>query len=178
MKRSISQLETLDDQLFGSDNEEEDVDKRKTSLIASSSSSPKKSSSNQADNAKNVNGSEGTEEILLVKKRKTRRQVNEADIAGDEGIFRIYEEFPSLCKFRGRGSEAHDLKQMINVYKEWCFQLYPSIAYEDVVEKILTFSSKSAVHSTLERLRQQECNRYMVRFPVPISLILTTHYIV
>jgi hypothetical protein len=172
MKGTISRLETLDDQLFGSDNEEEVLDNRKTSLnLTSSRSSPKKSDDATAALAKDgKSGNEGTEEILIVKKRKARRQVNESDIAGDEGIKRIYQEFPSLCKFRGRGYEAHDLKQMINVYKEWCFQLYPSIAYEDVIDKIFTFSSKSSVSSTLEYLRNQECNRYMVRLPFPITL--------
>lgn len=168
MKRSISRLETLDDQLFGSDNEEEDVDPRKSSLpFPTSASSSRSAGAGVAGGAgakegEGEAGTKGGEEILLVKKRKIRKQVNESDISGEEGIIRIYEEFPSLCQFHGRGYESSDLKRMINVYKEWCFQLYPSIASEDVLEKIFTFGSKSSVSSTLERLRQQECHRYMV----------------
>lgn len=47
------------------------------------------------------------EEILLTKKKRAvRKQITEGDIAGPDGIQRIYEVFPKLCRFHGRGNEV------------------------------------------------------------------------
>jgi hypothetical protein len=59
------------------------------------------------DEIKDSNSEKKGEE-LLIKKRKVRRQVNESDLAGDDGILRIYEEFPRHCQFHGRGYEVSE----------------------------------------------------------------------
>ncbi len=44
------------------------------------------------------------EEIQLMKKKRVnRKKITEGDIAGPDGIQRIYEDFPSVRRFRGRG---------------------------------------------------------------------------
>ena len=48
------------------------------------------------------------EEIQLAKKKRVaRKQIKEADIAGPDGIQRIYDAFPKLCRFHGRGNEVN-----------------------------------------------------------------------
>jgi hypothetical protein len=47
------------------------------------------------------------EEIQLAKKKRiSRKQITEAEIAGPDGIQRIYDVFPKLCRFHGRGNEV------------------------------------------------------------------------
>lgn len=119
------------------------------------------------------------EEIQLTKKKRiTRKQITESDMAGPDGIQRIYEVFPKVCQFHGRGNEvnyirnsfahlldtvlqARDIKMLIRTYKEWSFQLFPTFAFEDVISKANKFGSKSALKTKLDDLRLTECQRYM-----------------
>ena len=56
---------------------------------------------------------EPKEEVELLKKkpRQTARKFTEEVLVGPEGIRRVYEEFPKLCKFGGRGHEVDILSQ-------------------------------------------------------------------
>lgn len=52
---------------------------------------------------------EPKEEVELLKKkpRQTARKFTEEVLVGPDGIRRVYEEFPKLCKFGGRGHEVN-----------------------------------------------------------------------
>ena len=72
---------------------------------------------NTNDNANTTAGSptiklkgsttEGGDEVTLKKKEgKKRVKVGTDRLLGVDGIQRIYEEFPKICQFKGRGSEV------------------------------------------------------------------------
>jgi hypothetical protein len=61
----------------------------------------------------------------------------------------------------------------VNAYKEWSFQLYPSIAFEDVIDKASTLGSKVDIARVIESLRVQECDRFMVCLSVYLPLSLS-----
>ncbi len=102
----------------------------------------------------------------FVKKKKARfvKPLSEEMLCAPDGLLRIYEEFPKACPFRGRGSEAKDLKRLTTLYKEWAFQLHPGIAYQDFLVKCESLGSKGTMRNCLERLRDQERDRYVVSF--------------
>eukprot|EP01041_Mallomonas_annulata_P013489 gene13489-28595_t len=100
-------------------------------------------------------------EELKRKKARTAKKFTEDILIGRDGIQRIYEEFPKACKFRGRGFEASDLKRLANLYKEWAFQLFPNLAYEDLLKSAERLGSKGVVKHALDGLRDKERSRYM-----------------
>jgi hypothetical protein len=54
-----------------------------------------------------TNTTEGGDEITLKKKEgKKRVKVETERLLGVDGIRRVYEEFPVICQFKGRGSEV------------------------------------------------------------------------
>lgn len=58
----------------------------------------------------------------------------------------------------------------MNLYKEWAFQLFPTYAFEDVLNSTIKLGSKPAVRNYLHSLRNEECQRYMVRRGVTLVL--------
>lgn len=48
---------------------------------------------------------------LATKRPRNLKPVNEDLLIGPDGLNRIYQEFPELCRFRGRGNEKQDLKR-------------------------------------------------------------------
>lgn len=118
------------------------------------------------ENEKNKTSSTETapEELLKTKKIKRARPFNEDLLCGDEGLLRVYEEFPIGCKFKteSRGSESAYLRRLITMYKEWAFQLHPGIAFSDVLHKCESLGVKSKVRGLLEKLRERERERYVV----------------
>ena len=97
------------------------------------------------------------------KPKKHRPRFTEDDVIGFKGIERVYTTFPSLCPFRGEGHEAEDLHRLLRCYKEWAYQLFPHLAFEDLVDRMQKLSGKARVRQCLEGLREKERERYLVR---------------
>ena len=108
---------------------------------------------------------DGEEEILadeLLVKKKVRVGKNFSDefLIANDGLQRIYEEFPRYIEFK-RGNEAYDIKRLTTLYKEWAYQLYPGLAFEDLLKSVHSYGSRSSVKNKMESLRGRERNRYM-----------------
>lgn len=103
-----------------------------------------------------------TEELVKKKRARLAKPLTEEMLTAPDGLLRIYEEFPKACRFRGRGSEAKDLKRLTTLYKEWAFQLHPGMAYQDFLIKCETLGSRAQIRSHLEYLRDMERSRYIV----------------
>lgn len=48
----------------------------------------------------------GDGEVTLLKTGKKRLKVDASRLMGVDGVRRVYEEFPIICKFNGRGTEV------------------------------------------------------------------------
>lgn len=59
-------------------------------------------------------------------------------------------------------SQAKYLSNLIDRYKEWSFQLYPSFEYTEVLNRTYAISKEPAMKHMVEQLRRQECDRRMV----------------
>lgn len=102
------------------------------------------------------------EELLVKKKVRHAKPFTEDLLTLPDGLQRIYEEFPVACKFRGRGSEAKDIKKLMTMYREWAFQLHPGLAPSDVIAKCETLGAKGKTRSCVQNLRDRERSRYIV----------------
>lgn len=111
------------------------------------------------DDDKNNNGEE--EEMLKLAKKKPRvaRPFNEDVICSEDGLKRVYQEFPQAIRFRGRGFEAQDLKKLMALYTEWSFQLHPGLAFMDMTNRCEALGSKPKVRAQLSHLRERERQR-------------------
>lgn len=120
------------------------------------------------DGAEKINlGNESKEgdasapELLVKKKQRKGKNFDETMVCGPDGLRRIYQEFPKIFKFRGKNHEAADLKKLTGLYIEWAFQLYSGLAFEDLLKSVRSLSSKGAVKSHMELLRETERDRYL-----------------
>ena len=99
---------------------------------------------------------------LKTKKRVQKRKFDENTLTSDDGLDRVYKEFPQSWKNRGkRGRERQDLERLIILYKEWAFQLYPGKSINDIVKETRKLGSKRAVKDAVLRMRETEKERYM-----------------
>mmetsp|Transcript_9910 Transcript_9910/g.10012 ORF Transcript_9910/g.10012 Transcript_9910/m.10012 type:complete len:359 (+) Transcript_9910:61-1137(+) len=115
-----------------------------------------------ASTADNKNGGEDEDATELKRTKRKVRRFDEDVLIGRDGIERIYEEFPKACKFQGRGFEALDLKRLTTLYKEWAFQLFPNLAFEDLLSSTEKLGAKGKVRTVIENLRTRERERYML----------------
>lgn len=159
MKRAAKSINLMDSDGESYDSDEESAirglegDKQKSSKLDSPTDDVKK------------DGMLDTEvPIELQKKKKVRtgRPFTEADIVGSGGIAYIYKTFPRILNVRTPGNESNDLNKLICMYKEWAFRLYPGLAFPDLITKVDQLGSKGVVRSELDRLRDEERNKYLV----------------
>ena len=119
------------------------------------------------------------EELMVKKKVRHYKPFTEDVLTLPDGLQRIYEEFPVSCKFRGRGSEARDIKKLMTMYREWAFQLHPGLAFTDVLSKCEVLGNKGKTRSCMMNLRDRERDRYIVSsFYIMFVLKTLTMYIV
>jgi len=105
-------------------------------------------------------GADGAATLLKVTKK--RRTFNEAVLTNRDGLLRVYQDFPTACPFRGRGHEAADVKRLMSRYREWAFQLYPGLAFPDLLARCETLGTKAHVRAYCENMRERERCRYLV----------------
>lgn len=73
----------------------------------------------------------------LKKKKVKRRTFNDTTLTSQSGLVQVYEIFPDMFAHAGKRDRdiASDLKRLIGKYKEWGFQLFPNLAFEDLVNR-------------------------------------------
>jgi hypothetical protein len=106
--------------------------------------------------------SAAVEELLGKKKARVTKPFTEDILVSKEGLPLIYEQFYKECRMKGRGHEADDLKRLITLYSGWAWQLYPGLAFPDMINRIDTLGSKAVTRGCLLDLRDKERNRYLV----------------
>lgn len=113
------------------------------------------------------NGEDGNPIEELLKKTVKRKRVFTEDIlTGCDGLVRIYEDFPREKLFMGRGYELQDMKRLLHRYKEWGFQMFPGLAFPDLLNRCETFGPKARTRVCLKDLRDRERDRFVVRLNI------------
>jgi len=98
-----------------------------------------------------VKASEGT--AAPGSRKKRRHVLNDQHLVGKQGFQYVYESFPQQLATPAPGMEAKALNDLISCYKEWAYELYPGLAFEDFVDRTESISKKQAVSSRIFAFR-------------------------
>ncbi len=143
-------------------NEEDDFEGDATDVRKRPLDLDKENFGEDAEQLKGMGGGDGDDEpVLKMKERKQRISLNEAVLTNRDGLVRVYQDFPDSCEFKGKGREAQDAKKIMNKFKEWGFQLFPSLAFPDLINRCESLGSKAPVRAYMENMRERERCRYL-----------------
>jgi hypothetical protein len=111
-----------------------------------------------------MSGHHVVDEIILKSNKKARKSpyLTSELLLSNDGLQKIYAEFPSTCKFRGKGYENDDLKKMLWLYKEWAFMLNPGSAFPDLLNKCESLGNTNEVKTLMLHMRQKERERFII----------------
>ncbi|KDO33539.1 hypothetical protein SPRG_19172 [Saprolegnia parasitica CBS 223.65] len=94
------------------------------------------------------------------KPRKKRNIFSEQHLLSDRGFRAVYNSFPSHFNTAvPEGQEALALRDLMTCYKEWAFELFPALRFEDFVDRTEVIAKKAAVGELLQELRSKEAKR-------------------
>ena len=100
------------------------------------------------------------------KKRKPRVTLQPTHLTGADGLIRIRSDFTSLKYPQKRScldSAATYSRSLIQAYKGWAYNLFPGLAFEDVLSRVETFGSKREIKSHLTHMRTDVRNAHLER---------------
>jgi hypothetical protein len=103
--------------------------------------------------------SDSINETVLVNKNKMQRKSSALSnelLLSDDGLEKVYKTFPTVCKFRGKGFETQDLKNLMRSYKEWAWMLNPGSAFPDFLIKCESLGKTDACKVYMNQLRDME----------------------
>ncbi|KAL8139909.1 hypothetical protein V2J09_005930 [Rumex salicifolius] len=89
---------------------------------------------------------------------KTRPKLTPELLLSDKGLGYILRHFPRNFKFRGRGHEVSDLKNLLRMYSEWHSQLLPYYPFDQFVHKVEQVGAGKRVRLCLRELRERVGN--------------------
>jgi hypothetical protein len=101
------------------------------------------------------------------KQKKPRPQLLPSHLMSAEGLIRLPVEFkrikyrPMKGKKRDVGAAAAYVQNLMNAYRSFCTDLFPSMAFEDVLLKIEQLGSKKDVKSFLQSMRDDVRNKHL-----------------
>jgi hypothetical protein len=101
------------------------------------------------------------------KKSKRKLALTAEILLSSDGLPKIYKEFPESCKFRGKGYENQDLKNMLRSYREWAWMILPGTSFVDFVMKCEQLGNNIEVKTAMNRYRQSEKEHFRMRKITP-----------
>ncbi|GAB4850674.1 hypothetical protein Ancab_029985 [Ancistrocladus abbreviatus] len=106
--------------------------------------------------AKPISKASGTQKPVKV--RRTRPKLDPELFLSDDGLGYILRYFPRNFKYRGRGYEVADLRNLLRMYKEWHSHLLPYYSFDQFVHKVEQVGSTKRVRACLRGLRERVAN--------------------
>ncbi|CAB1116320.1 unnamed protein product [Ectocarpus sp. CCAP 1310/34] len=102
------------------------------------------------------------EEVTTAKKVSNRPPAfSENHLVKEKGLWQVYKDFPQKCRYKGRGREAEFLRGLMVAYKEWGYQLYPGVAFEDLASRTEKLAGRARTRSLMRELRDTERDRVL-----------------
>jgi len=90
------------------------------------------------------------------KARKKRRVFTTDDLLGPDGLQKVAENFPNLRWEKRPAYESRTLTQIVSMYKEWAFALWPKVSFPMLVDRIEKLGTKAGVKEIVTELRYGE----------------------
>lgn len=144
------------------------------SLIGDSSSSDEdeggyllqqqKRGNSTAGNKREQTDQEIAAEYSSQKRKKSRPTLTPSLVIGSKGLITIPTDFRSISYPRHSNAveaAARYSTRLVNAYKSFCHDLFPAMAFEDVVSRIETLGSKREIKDYLTHMREQARNRHL-----------------
>ncbi|CAN0146118.1 unnamed protein product [Ectocarpus sp. 6 AP-2014] len=117
---------------------------------------------NGSEPGRDSTGVAAPEEATTAKKVSNRPPAfSENHLVKEKGLWQIYKDFPQKCQYNGRGREAEFLRGLMVAYKEWGYQLYPGVAFEDLASRTEKLGGRARTRSLLRELRDTERDRVL-----------------
>ncbi|TYZ57428.1 hypothetical protein PybrP1_006144 [[Pythium] brassicae (nom. inval.)] len=91
--------------------------------------------------------------------KRRRNLLSESQLVSAEGLSAIYETFPFRVSGDVSGQETKALAGLIKMYKQWAYDLYPGLNFEDFVDRAETLGKGHAVQALMAELRGKEMRR-------------------
>ncbi|GAB2275221.1 hypothetical protein Dimus_009982 [Dionaea muscipula] len=86
---------------------------------------------------------------------RTRPKLTPERLLSNDGLGYILRYFPRNFKYRGRGHEVSDLRNLLRMYTEWHAHLLPYHSFDQFVHKVEQVGSTKLVRSCLQGLREK-----------------------
>ncbi|KJE94240.1 hypothetical protein CAOG_04913 [Capsaspora owczarzaki ATCC 30864] len=96
---------------------------------------------------------DATPALLQSQRNKRPKMDAERLIEHGNGLAKLLEDSPRLPFRRVKGSEASDLKILIAYYQQWTHNLYNSMSFGDMLERLESLGKKGAVRNYVDTLR-------------------------
>ncbi|KAJ0403302.1 hypothetical protein ATCC90586_007560 [Pythium insidiosum] len=91
--------------------------------------------------------------------RRKRQVLSETHLLSDDGFKKIYATFPFQVSGGVAGQEAHALNSLIRMYKQWAYDLYPGLNFEDFIDRAEALGKTHGVQGLMSDLRTKEMRR-------------------
>jgi len=88
--------------------------------------------------------------------RKKRRVLDASVLLGPTGLPKLYHQFPLIHWETRPNYETRTLSQLVRMYREWAFQLWPKDSFDLVVDKLEKLGSKAQIREALNTMRHGE----------------------
>ncbi|KAJ8423258.1 hypothetical protein Cgig2_023659 [Carnegiea gigantea] len=89
---------------------------------------------------------------------KTRPKLTPELLLSAEGIGYILRYFPRNFKYRGRGHEVSDLRNVLRMYADWHSQLLPYFPFDQFIHKVEEVGSSRHVRNCIGELKERVAN--------------------
>lgn len=84
--------------------------------------------------------------------KNPRPKLNEERLKGPRGLLALEECFKNI-KFRGKGNEKDDLDTILKTLEHWQYRLYPSLNFDDFLEKVEKLGHKQIIKTFVKKVR-------------------------
>ncbi|KAK1946880.1 TIMELESS-interacting protein [Phytophthora citrophthora] len=101
-------------------------------------------------------GDTGNADAPVVTQKKRRNILRESHLVSAEGLKKVRRTFPYQVSADVTGREAQALASLIKMYKQWAFDLYPGLNFEDFVDRTESLAKGHQVQGLMMELREKE----------------------
>ncbi|KAG1698427.1 hypothetical protein DVH05_014969 [Phytophthora capsici] len=108
-------------------------------------------------------GGTGNADAPVVTQKKRRNILRESHLVSSEGLKKVHRTFPYQVSADVTGREAQALASLIKMYKQWAFDLYPGLNFEDFVDRTESLAKGHQVQGLMMELREKEREKAMKR---------------
>ncbi|KAL3657216.1 hypothetical protein V7S43_017876 [Phytophthora oleae] len=92
----------------------------------------------------------------VVTQKKRRNILRESHLVSAEGLKKVHRTFPYQVSADVSGREAQALASLVKMYKQWAFDLYPGLNFEDFVDRTESLGKGHQVQGLMMDLREKE----------------------